>query len=86
MKQFFRSLVTFYQGTFSYFLGGHCRYYPSCSHYATEAFETQALFKALHLIFRRVLSCHPLSKKSFYDPVPGTDINLFQRGLCEHSE
>jgi putative membrane protein insertion efficiency factor len=62
--------VQFYQATLSYFLGGNCRYYPSCSHYAVECFEKHNFFNAIRLTVLRILSCHPFSKKSFYDPVP----------------
>ena len=82
----FKGLVVLYQCTISHFLGGNCRYYPSCSCYAKEAFDNYPNFQALNLIFRRVLSCHPLSRKSFYDPVPNKYNNLSQRGLCEHSK
>ena len=62
--------IVFYQATFSYFLGGNCRYYPSCSNYAHEAYSQHGLFSASILVFKRLLSCHPFSSKSFYDPVP----------------
>lgn len=63
-------MIVFYQATFSYFLGGNCRYYPSCSHYAHEAFSKHRFFSALFLVLKRLLSCHPFSNKNFYDPVP----------------
>lgn len=76
-------LVQFYRATFSYFLGGNCRYYPSCSCYAQEAFEKLPFTSALKLTIKRVLSCHPFNqKKSFYDPVPV----FSNRGLNEQSE
>lgn len=63
--------VRFYQYTFSYFFGGNCRYYPSCSDYAIESFEKHNFLKALWLVLKRLSSCHPLTtKKNFYDPVP----------------
>ena len=87
---FFKGAVVFYQSTLSHFLGGNCRYYPSCSCYAKEAFETYPISEALNLVLKRVLSCHPLSQKSFYDPVPNSykklSNNLSHRGLCEHAK
>lgn len=65
-----RGMILFYQATFSYFLGGNCRYYPSCSNYAHEAFLKHKLYFAFYLVLKRLLSCHPFVKKSFYDPVP----------------
>jgi putative membrane protein insertion efficiency factor len=46
-----------------------CRFQPTCSHYAKEAFETRSFFLALGLSTWRVLRCNPLSKGG-YDPVP----------------
>ena len=45
-----------------------CRYQPTCSKYALEAVEKHGAYGLL-LALRRVLSCHPLSKRPFYDPV-----------------
>ncbi|MBC7742747.1 MAG: membrane protein insertion efficiency factor YidD [Bdellovibrionaceae bacterium] len=63
-------LIRIYQSTIAQFIGGNCRYYPSCSHYAVEAYEKFTFFRATQLVFLRFISCHPLSKKPFYDPVP----------------
>ncbi len=46
-----------------------CRYRPTCSHYAKEAFETRNFFYASLLTLWRILRCNPLSKGG-YDPVP----------------
>ncbi len=46
-----------------------CRFYPTCSAYAAEAFSTYRFFKALRLTLRRLLRCNPLCKGG-YDPVP----------------
>ncbi|MBY0451880.1 MAG: membrane protein insertion efficiency factor YidD [Bdellovibrionaceae bacterium] len=59
--------------SFAYFLGGNCRYYPSCSHYAAECFEKHSFFTASKLTILRLASCHPFSRKSSYDPVPMTN-------------
>ncbi len=65
------TLVRFYQYTLSYFFGGNCRYYPSCSDYAVECFEKHNFLKAMWLILKRLSACHPFTtKKNFYDPVP----------------
>jgi putative membrane protein insertion efficiency factor len=65
-----QGLIRLYQGTFAHFLGGRCRYYPSCSHYSVEAYEKFSFLEASQLVFKRLSSCHPLSRKPFYDPVP----------------
>ncbi len=46
-----------------------CRYYPSCSHYATEAVTRHGPWHGSLLALRRVLRCHPWGG-SGYDPVP----------------
>ncbi len=46
-----------------------CRYHPTCSHYAKEAYQTHNFFYASALSTWRILRCNPLSKGG-YDPVP----------------
>jgi len=46
-----------------------CRYRPTCSHYAKEAFEKRNIFIAAALSIWRILRCNPFSKGG-YDPVP----------------
>ncbi len=67
-----RVLILFYQATFAHFLGGRCRYYPSCSYYAIEAYEKLSFFRASILVLKRLMNCHPFSQKAFYDPVPSS--------------
>ena len=46
-----------------------CRFTPTCSQYALEAFEKYGFFKGLYLSVRRVLRCNPFCKGG-YDPLP----------------
>ena len=46
-----------------------CRYHPTCSNYAKEAYQTHNFFYASFLSVWRILRCNPLSKGG-YDPVP----------------
>ncbi len=46
-----------------------CRYYPSCSTYAKDAYQTLNFFKATRLTIWRMIRCNPFSKGGF-DPVP----------------
>lgn len=46
-----------------------CRFYPSCSAYAVEAFEKRGFFVGMILTVMRILRCHPFSPGG-YDPVP----------------
>jgi putative membrane protein insertion efficiency factor len=62
-------LVRAYQLALSPFAGGACRFEPSCSAYATQAFETHGARRGALLTMRRVVRCHPLARPGF-DPVP----------------
>lgn len=63
-------LIKFYQVCLSP-LKGHptCRFTPTCSQYALEAFRKHGPFKGLYLSVKRILRCHPWGG-SGYDPVP----------------
>jgi putative membrane protein insertion efficiency factor len=46
-----------------------CRFTPTCSAYALEAFEKRGFFVGFALMIWRILRCSPLSPCG-YDPVP----------------
>ncbi|HVK58316.1 MAG TPA: membrane protein insertion efficiency factor YidD [Candidatus Kapabacteria bacterium] len=46
-----------------------CRYLPTCSCYAIEAFRAHGLFRGFYLTARRILRCHPWGGSGL-DPVP----------------
>ncbi len=48
---------------------GKCRYSPTCSLYARQAFSKHGLLKGAWLSGQRLLKCHPWSRGG-YDPVP----------------
>jgi putative membrane protein insertion efficiency factor len=58
-----------YQFLISPVLGSNCRFYPSCSAYATEAIDRFGVVKGGWLASKRILRCHPLNKGG-EDPVP----------------
>ena len=62
-------LVEAYRVALSPLLGGHCRYWPSCSAYAEEAIRRHGARRGAALAVRRVLRCHPFRAGGF-DPVP----------------
>jgi len=63
------TLVRAYQLLLSPFMGGACRFEPSCSQYAITAFELHGLFAGGRLAIRRILKCHPFGPHGL-DPVP----------------
>lgn len=65
----FIAMVRLYQLTLGQLIGGRCRFYPSCSHYCIEAFQTRNPLVAAWLSLRRLARCHPFGGHG-YDPVP----------------
>lgn len=63
-----QSLVRVYQVTVSPWLGPRCRFYPSCSHYAVEAWEEHGVARGSLMTVQRLLRCHPFHPGG-YDPV-----------------
>ena len=63
------ALIRVYRFTLSPFLGGSCRFLPTCSAYAIEALQTHGAFRGSLLAIRRLSACHPLGRSGF-DPVP----------------
>ncbi|MFD1626663.1 membrane protein insertion efficiency factor YidD [Azospirillum griseum] len=74
-----RALVYLYRWTLSPFVGWHCRFQPTCSHYAIEALERHGAIRGSWLTLRRLGRCHPWGG-SGYDPVPGTASRPVDRG------
>ena len=52
-------------------LGANCRFYPSCSDYASEAIERHGAMAGSFLAACRLCRCHPFHPGG-YDPVPDT--------------
>ena len=63
------TFVRAYQLLLSPFVGGACRFHPSCSAYSIDAIQEHGLLRGLWLSVRRVARCHPFSHAGF-DPVP----------------
>lgn len=63
------SLVRLYQLTFSSLVGSCCRFQPTCSEYARQAYQKYGFLKGSWLTAKRLTRCHPWAKGG-YDPVP----------------
>ena len=70
MKTVFLALIRFYRRNISPLTSAKCRYIPTCSAYAYEAIEKYGALKGGFLAFKRLMRCHPFSKRDPYDPVP----------------
>ena len=63
------ALVHLYRIFLSPFLGGACKFYPSCSQYAQEAIALHGAKHGSWLALKRLGRCRPFTKGGF-DPVP----------------
>jgi uncharacterized protein len=61
--------IRIYQLTLSGWLGGQCRFSPTCSRYAEEAIRSLGATRGSFLAARRVLRCNPFGRGGL-DPVP----------------
>ena len=68
-KKIALSLLRLYQLTFASLVGPCCRFQPTCSQYAQEAYRQWGMLKGTWLTAKRLLRCHPWAKGG-YDPVP----------------
>jgi putative membrane protein insertion efficiency factor len=71
-------MIRLYRMTLSGWLGGQCRFYPTCSHYAEDAIRTHGAIKGAVLAAWRVLRCNPFGKGGI-DPVPGSEYDAIIR-------
>lgn len=60
-------LILFYRATAGQFLGGQCRFTPSCSQYAIDAIAKYGPVRGSLKALRRILRCHPWGGRG-YDP------------------
>ncbi len=62
------AIIRLYKRYLSPFLPQACRFSPSCSEYAQEAFQKKSFFRALWMTIARIARCHPFHPGG-YDPV-----------------
>ena len=61
--------IRLYQYSLSPLIGKKCRFVPTCSEYAHQAFRQLGFFQAMKLSCIRIFRCHPFGAAG-YDPVP----------------
>lgn len=69
----FIAAIRVYQLTLSAWMGRQCRFVPTCSWYALEAYREHGAGRGTALTLRRLARCHPvrfLGGAQGYDPVP----------------
>lgn len=70
MKRLLLKLLGFYRRNISPYTPPCCRFYPTCSAYAQEAITRYGAWTGGKLALKRLLRCHPFSKRERFDPVP----------------
>ena len=55
-------MILLYRATLSSSLGGQCRFYPSCSHYAEDAIRVHGAVKGSAMAAWRILRCGPFTR------------------------
>ena len=78
MKRLCIALIRGYQKFISPAKPPCCRFTPTCSAYAIEAFEKRGFFAGLILSLYRILRCNPFCRAG-YDPVPERGFRPFSR-------
>ena len=60
-------LVLLYRATLGRFMGGHCRFEPTCSQYAIDAVNKHGAWKGGWMALKRIARCRPGGGNG-YDP------------------
>jgi putative membrane protein insertion efficiency factor len=60
-------MVAVYRATLGHFMGGHCRFQPTCSQYMLDAVQKYGPWKGFYKGIKRICRCHPFGG-SGYDP------------------
>jgi hypothetical protein len=67
MRWLLIQFVLVYRATLGHFMGGQCRFTPTCSQYAIDAIEKYGAFRGSWKAVRRIFRCHPWGGHG-YDP------------------
>ena len=68
MRKVAIAIIKFYRKYISPLFPPTCRFIPTCSEYALQAYGKYGFFKATGLVIWRILRCNPLCKGG-YDPL-----------------
>ena len=83
MKHLAIGLIKLYRKLISPLKPPCCRFLPTCSAYALEAYQKRGFFVGTALTVWRILRCNPFSKGG-YDPVP--ERGLRNRNISSNGE
>lgn len=72
MKYIAIGLIRIYRLCISPMIGQVCRFHPTCSEYALQAFITYGFFKGIYLTLKRLGKCHPWHPGGM-DEIPEND-------------
>lgn len=69
MKRVLLAAIRAYQFLLSPWVGGSCRFWPTCSEYAREAIDRHGALRGGWMTIARLARCHPYGAGGV-DPVP----------------
>jgi len=72
MSRILIALIRAYRFLLSPWVGGHCRFYPSCSHYGEQAIHHHGALVGSALTLWRIIRCNPWHPGGI-DHVPGCE-------------
>ena len=79
-------LIRVYRATLSGWLGGQCRFYPTCSHYAEDAIREYGALRGTALGMWRILRCNPFGKGGIDHVAPATSYDDITRTAAHEVE
>jgi len=75
MRWLLIQFVLLYRVTLGRFVGGHCRYFPTCSQYAIDAITQFGAARGGWMAVKRICRCHPWGGRGYDPPTdPGPHI------------
>jgi uncharacterized protein len=72
MKYIAIGLIRIYRLCISPMIGQVCRFHPTCSEYALQAFKSYGFFKGMYFTLKRLGKCHPWHPGGL-DEIPEND-------------